>query len=267
MSTEPLIRKSTHDFTLLVASQVCVAGLTEEVEKYYLAQKQEVAPAFKYGFVLPGTIPIPAVPVEITGYPIEETDCFAWLGHAEQFTEKYLGMTVNLREMFALPARLPWKHILPIFDPAGLTNWQMVEVLKAQNLIVWGGTDVGESTGAIAEGTTLSLMERSPTPTPATMGLPPKYARHWFSGRQTRPLHLRGYGIGQGLLYEVEKQFLDPGVTATVFPENTFPVGGRVACGSWHAGDSWVFFGRYDDDNECAHCGFREAIVLEEKRG
>ena len=264
MSTEPSIRKSTHDFAMLVAGQASSAGLSEEVECHSLAQKHEVTPAFKRGFLLPGTLPPPAVSVEVAGYPIEETDCIVWLSHAEQFVEQYFGMKVNLREMFPLPTRLPWKQILPIFDPVELNNRQMVDkALKAQGLNVWEGTKVEEFTGATAGASKLYLIERTAKPVPATMGLPPKYARHWFSGRQTLPLHLRGYGIGTGLLYKVEKQFLDPqAATASWFPENTFPAGGGVAYGFYDPDYRKVHFLRSAAGDGDADYGFREAIVL-----
>ena len=165
-----------------------------------------------------------ALSAEEVAYPIEETDCAVWLGHAEQFAEQSFGMKINLREMFPLPKRLPWERVLPIFDPAGLTNREMADkALKKQGLKVWEGTEVDEFTCATADASRLYLIERTPRPVPATMGLPPKWARHWFGGRQTLPLHLRGYGTGNGLLYKVEKTFLDPGAeTATWFPENIF---------------------------------------------
>ena len=166
--------------------------------------------------------------------------------------------------MFPIPPRLPWKQVLPIFDPVGLTNRQMVnKALKPQGLKVWEGTDVQGFTGATAESSKLYLIERSPTPTPATMGLPPKYARQWFAGRHTLPLHLRGYGIGTGLLYKVEKQFLDPEAkTASWFPENILLPDGDVACGYCNPHNREVYFSRDGAVNEYANFGFREAIVL-----
>ncbi len=264
MPTEPLIRKSTHDLAILFAGQVVSAQLSEEVESHFLAQKQEIIPALKRVFVLPGTIPLPAVPVELPGYPIEETDCFTWLGHMEQFARGRFGVEVNLREQFPLPTRLPWKEVLPIFDPVGLTNRAMVDkALKAQELSVYEGTNLEEFTEATAEVSRLYLIHRSPSPTPGTMGLPPKFAKQWFSGRPTAPLHLRGYGIGNGLLYKVEKTFLDPRAkTASWFPGNIYLQGGSVAYGCYYPGDREVRFYGGDAGFEDASCGFREAIAL-----
>lgn len=260
MPTEPLIRKSTLDFSILLAGQVHAAGLSAEVEEHYLAQKQKVVPAFRNGFVLPGTIPQSAVPVEIGGYPIEETDCVEWLGHMGQFSMEYFGKEVILCDMFPIPARVPWKKVLAIFDP-GLSNREMVDkALKAQGLQV-GGTDVSRFTGADADSPRLWLIERSPQPT-AGRGLPPRFAKQYFEGRQTRPLNPRGYGIGTGLLYKVEKKFLDPDAqTASWFPENTLP-GGNVAYGNYNPTNGKVWFFDYDALDEHAGMAFREAILL-----
>ncbi|TSC67416.1 MAG: hypothetical protein CEO19_225 [Parcubacteria group bacterium Gr01-1014_73] len=262
--TEPLVRKSTHDLAFLIASQVASTNLTEEVERYFLAQKQEVSPALQRGFVLPGAIIPSAVPVEMIGYPIEETDCFLWFDHMEQFAERRFGMKISLREMFPLPSRLPWKQVLPIFNP-GLTNREMVNKAFVSRKLVtpYESVDVMEYSGSGASVPCLYLTERSAKPTPATMGLPPKFAKHWFAGRQTAPLNLCGYGIGTSLLNEVEKQFLDP-ETWTWFPENTLS-DGHVAYGNYNPGYGKVKFNYNDSDCGLGGFGFREAIYLKPK--
>lgn len=258
---EPLVRKSTHDLAILIASQVTSVNLTEEVERHFLAQKQEVPIALQRGFVLPSAIIPSAVPVEMAGYPIEETDCFVWLSHMEQFAEKYFGMKVPLRNMFQFPARLPWKQILPVFNP-GLTNREMVDKAFVSRKLVtpYESVDVMKYSGSGARAPGLYLTERSARPTPATMGLPPKFAKHWFAGRQTVPLDLCGYGIGTSLCHEVEKQFFDP-ETWTWFPENTLS-GGAVAYGLCRPGDGRVEFRCGDSDGGGGRFGFREAISL-----
>jgi hypothetical protein len=265
MNTEPLmIRKSTHDFAMLIASQLAVAGLAGEVETHFLAEKQEVIPALRRGFLLPGSIPLPAVPVEMAGYPIEETDCFTWLGHMEQFATAHFGGGAQpgfLSRMFPLPARLPWKKVLPIFDP-GLTNREMVDkALKSQGLSVGEYADVSGFSGSGSEGPRLWLVERSAVPT-AAGGLPPKFAKQWFEGRQTRPLNLRAYGIGTALWYNIERKFLDPEAkTATWFPESGLPDGHVVACGYCGPADYEVWFSQNDRRCERGRYGFREAIL------
>ena len=62
---EPLVRKSTHDLATLIAGQVASANLSEEVERYFLAQKQEVPLVLQQCFVLPGTFTLSVMPVEM----------------------------------------------------------------------------------------------------------------------------------------------------------------------------------------------------------
>jgi len=205
-----------------------------------------------------------AVPVEMAGYPIEETDCFLWLDHMEQFAERCFGMKVALRKMFLFPSQLPWKQVLPIFKP-GLTNREMVDkVFVSRKLITpYELVDVMKYSSSGASASRLYLTERSMKPTLATMGLPPKFAKHWFAGRQTAPLNLCGYGIGTSLCYEIEKQFLDP-ETWTWFPENTLS-GGDVAYGGCLPGLALVGFLCFDSSYEDDDFGFREVICLKPK--
>lgn len=234
-------------------------ALTPEVIAHYRQRKAEIIPAIQRGFTLPN-VTLSAAPVPLAGYQIEETDCFLWLGYMEKFAKEYFGSKVILRDIFPLPATLPWKQVLPIFDP-GLTNREMVnKALKARKLDVYEETDVMQYAGAQKGVPTVYLVERDLRPTEATMGLPPKFARHWFAGRQTRPLTLRAYGIGMSLEHEVEQQFLDP-QTFSWFPENTLP-GGGVADGGYNPDNRRVRFRWGGPDYGYGRCGFREAIVL-----
>ena len=264
MNNEATLQKEQLDLLGMVVPHFNSVGVEEAKHFLRTENRSQIPQALKRGFVLPSAISLLAVPVEMTGYPIEETDCLPWLGHMEQFAEQQFGIKISLRDMFPIPTRLPWKEILPIFDPSGFTNRNMIDhTLKSQGLKVWEGTNVDEFSGATADASRLYLIHRSPTPTPATMGLPPKFAKHWFSGRQTLPLHIRGYGIGNGLLYKVEKTFLDPrGETASWFVENVYQPGGRIACGYYDPGLRGVGFVRGVADGEHGYYGFREAIVL-----
>lgn len=257
---EATLSKEQVDLLAMVVPHIAVVG-PEECKHYLRGENRSQIPQrLKEVFVLPGAIPPSAVTVETAGYPIEETDCFTWLGHMEQFAEKLFGVKIALRDKFLLPARLPWKQILPIFDP-GLTNREMVDkALKKQGLSVGEGTDVSKFTGADSEGPRLWLVERSAQPT-AARSLPPKFAKQWFEGRQTHPLSLRGYGIGAGLLYKVEKNFLDPEAkTVTWFPENVFLPDGNVAYGYYNPANDKVWFNRNDPNYENDNNGFREEI-------
>lgn len=177
MSTEPTtIRKSTHDLAMLFASQIVAAQLPEEVEDYFLREKKEGVPAIRRALTLPGSIPPPACTAEPVGYKIDDTDLSEWLEKMQNFSAKFLSHSVNLRESFPIPERLPWQKVLPIFDP-GLTNRQMVDkALRSQGLDVYESTDVDKFTGAGAEEPKLYLTERTVEPMNAC-GLPPKYAR------------------------------------------------------------------------------------------
>ncbi|MSU55211.1 MAG: hypothetical protein EXS46_01560 [Candidatus Taylorbacteria bacterium] len=250
------------DLLAMIVPHIRAAG-TEECKHYLRGENRPQIPQrLKQTFALPGAIPVTAVPVETTGFPIEETDCIQWFDHMERFTKEHFGTEIILRDKFPLPARLPWKHVLPIFDP-GFTNRDMVDkALKSRGLSVYEGTDVMKYCGSGTFDTPrLYLVERSITPTPATMGLPPKFAKHWFAGRQTHPLHLRGYGIGTSLWRGVEEQLLDSGPTRTWFPENALP-DGRVAYGFFSPTYGDVWFRDYDAGHEADDMAFREAIVL-----
>lgn len=263
---EATLSKEQVGLLAMVVSHIGVVG--HEECRFYLRteNRSQIPEALKRGFVLPGAIPMSAVPVEMASYPIEETDCFAWLGHMEKFAEERFGVEVVLRDKFPIPPRLPWKNVLPIFDPGNLTNRMMVDkVLKARKIAVYESTDVMESysgSGAFSV-PRLYLIERSPWPTIGTMGLPPKFAKQWFSGRQTTPLNFRGYGIGTSLWYEVEKKFLDPEFkTVTWFPEDILLSGDCVACGYYDSADGEVKFHCFGAGNGFDCYGFREAILL-----
>lgn len=258
---EATLQKEQVDLLALAVPHFSAIGVDEC--KHYLRTENRgsIPDVLRTGFVLPSAIPLRAAPVEMVGYPIEETDCLLWLDRMEQFAKDFFGKRIALRGAFPIPARLPWKNILPIFDP-GLTNREMVDkALSGNKLAVWEGTNVDRFSGASAlPAPRLYLIERAPRPTEATMGLPPRFARNWFAGRQTRPLPLRTYGIGTSLWYKVEKKFLDP-QTATFFTENTLP-GGCVACGRYFSGSRLVYFGADGAGYERDEYGFREAIVL-----
>lgn len=239
------------------------ACLPPEVLAYYRANKNQHVAAIQRGYVLPSAIRLPAAPVEVAGYPIEETDCFAWIQHMETFASGHYGEKVSLRDHFMLPARLPWKHVLPVYIPSGMSFRAMVDkALKARKLSVYESLKVEKYSGSRGiDARRLLLIERSVKPTAATMGLPPKFAKNWFSGRQTVPLDLCGYGIATSLWQSVEKQYLDPETTLTWFPENQSS-GGDVADGYGYHGLDRVGFYYGDAGNGDDDCGFREAIEV-----
>ena len=168
-----------------------------------------------------------------TMFKTSDTDLDWWLKRAETFARKRLGVKVSLREMFDVPTELPWKSVIPVFDPGGLTNRDMVDkALKAQNLTVYEETDVMGYTGSEANTKpTLILIKNSIRPDEDTLTQTGMSADDL---RQTgKPyLRLRGYGLAMGLYYFVKKGYLDPKETWTRFPEDRLP-GGVVALGRW----------------------------------
>ena len=247
------------DLLAMVVPHMAVIG--EDERKHYLRtdNRDQIPVALKRGFVLPSAIVSSAVPVALEGYPIEETDCHIWLGHMQQFAEKYFGTKAKIGDIFDLPLRVPWKNCLPILDP-GLTDREMIDkALKARSITVYEEKDVMKFTGAGASPRPqLHIIQRSLTPTEAGMGLPPRFHQKWFAGRQTRPLHRRAYGIATSLHHAIEKQFLDP-QTFTWFTENRLS-DGNVAYGDWFGGS--VGFSWNDPDDEGDGGGFREAIEV-----
>jgi len=230
----------------------------DEAEFYTRNENRgKIAEAMKRGFALPSAITPSSTPVPLMGYPIAETDCKQWLVHVEDFAEKYFGKRIELMESFDLPTHLPWKRVLPIYDP-GLTDREMIDkALKARDVAVYEETDVMKFTGARSSGPRLGFIERTLRPTEATIGLPPKFLKNWYAGRQTKPLDRRAYGIATSLLHGVEKQFLDP-ETFTWFPENTLPPDGRVAYGYWSDDEVRFYWGDPGDEDD--YGGSREAI-------
>ena len=237
------------------------------LQKEQPGNRGQIPQELRREFTLPCAIPLPSVQDELVGYPIQETDCFQWFTHAETFATEQFGVTVNLREAFPIPARLPWERILPIFIPAGLTHREMVnKALKSQGLSVSEGANVEEFTGASGDADPhLYLTERTPEPK-AGRRLPPKFADIYFEGRQTRPLNFCGYGIGTGLLYKMEKTFLDPcGRTVSWLPEHIHPSSRHVACACSLPSSQKVWFYCCDAGSECGNFAFREALLLSPK--
>ncbi len=152
-----------------------------------------------------------------------------WLAKTEEFAEKHLGVRVNLRERFAIPAELPWESAIPVFDPGALTNRGMVDfALRAQGLAVWEEEDVMKYAGSEAgEAPTLHFINNSVTPDDDTMNLSPNDLR----ATKKSFLRLRGYGLAFAVYYFATGKYLDP-KTFTWFPEDRLP-GGSVAHGAW----------------------------------
>ncbi len=163
-----------------------------------------------------------------------------WLAKTQEFAKKHLGVDINLRERFAIPAELPWKSVIPVFDPGSLTNRAVVEqALKALGLTVYEETDVMKYSGSEAiNAPTLHFIENSVRPNSDTMNMSPNQLRK--TGKSYLSLH--GYGLAFAVYYFATDKHLDP-ETFTWFPEDRFP-DDLVALGYWGPGNRVVGFSR-----------------------
>jgi hypothetical protein len=257
MSTEPTIRKSTHDLAMLIASQVHAAQLPEDVERHYLKHKGEIATALNRGFILPELEPptqiiTPPTTIEI----VEEHDLDWWLAKAQEFAKLRFGVDVDLRKRFVISTQLLWQNAIPVFDPGNLTNREMVDkVLKASSLSVYEEADVMNYTGSEADqGPTLHFIENSVRPNTDTMNKSPNQLR----ATGANYLRMRGYGLAFALYKFAMGKHLDP-ETFTWFPEDRLP-GGNVACGCWYGGK--VRFCWYSPDYRYSYSGARMAVSV-----
>lgn len=240
-----LIEKTSHDLALAVAANVVTCGLPSEVSEHYLANKHLIPEAILRGF----TLTAPAA-VEVT------QDLDWWLTKTEEFTKKFLGVEVDLRDRFAIPADLPWKSVIPVFEPGKLTNRKAVQkAIKDSGLAVWEEVDVMKYSGSEANNEpTLHFVQKSIRPDEDTMGMSPDQlvvtGRNW--------LDLRGYTLAFSIYHFATGEYLDP-QTFTWFP-NTRLSSGRVASGDWSPDDREVRFLSAGPGSRSDYGGSRLAI-------
>jgi hypothetical protein len=214
-----LIDKTSYDLGLMVAANVATCGLPIDVQEYYLTNRHLIPEALRRGFVLPSSA--------VQNAPV--TDLNFWLTKTEEFAEKHLGMKINLRERFAIPAELPWPSAIPIFCPAGMANRLAVKILKdSSSLSVYEEVDVMKYSGSQAtQEPDLYFIQNSVRPDEDTMGMSPDQLiatdKNW--------LDLRGYALAFGIYRFTTGKCLDP-QTFTWFPNNRL-AGGEVAHGRW----------------------------------
>jgi hypothetical protein len=235
--------------------------LTEPQIEYYEMHLDELPAAISRGFIFPEQgKPAAESPVIVptpTLFKASETDLDFWLDQAQKFTAKHLGMTVDLRKQFAIPAEFPWQSVIPVFDPGNMTNRQMVKrVLKELGHEVYEETDVMKYSGSQAcKEPTLHFIENSIRPNADTLGKSPNDLR------QTGKLYLRlrGYGLAFALYHFAKNDYLDP-QTFTWFPEDRLS-DGNVANGYWNPGGREVGFGWDGPDSRGSDSGGRVAIL------
>jgi hypothetical protein len=157
------------------------------------------------------------------------TDLNFWLNKCQEFAKKYLGVEINLRERFVIPAELPWKSVIPVFD-WGITNREAVQkALKDFGLTVWEEVDVMKYSGSSANGQpSLYLIQNSIQPDSDTMM---NMSPDQLVATKKNWLDLRGYALAFGVYHFATGEYLDP-ETITLFP-NTRLAPGQVAFGHW----------------------------------
>lgn len=221
-----------------------VEALGESEIAYYEQHLDQLQAAVRRGFVLPQPevrpsaiiVPEPVV-VRPPVFKTADADLNFWLGKCQEFAKKYLGVEVDLGR-FAIPAELPWKSAIPVFDPGNLTNRDAVEkVLRAQELTVWEEVDVMKYSGSAANAEpTLHFIRNSIEPDVDTTNQMPDQlvatGKNW--------LCQRGYALTFGLHHFVTSGFVDVR-TWTWFPNNRL-ASGRVASGGWYPGYREVWF-------------------------
>ena len=146
---------------------------TEELE-YYEVNLPELKNALAKGlkFPQPEVQITQASPVPVV-FKTSDTDLNFWLDKCQEFTKEYLGVVINLRERFAIPAELPWQSVIPVFDPAGLTNRDAAQkALKDFGLTVYEEVDVMKYCSSEAsKKPTLHFIQNSIRPDEDTMGM------------------------------------------------------------------------------------------------
>jgi len=246
-----LIEKTSYDLGLMVAANMSTSGVPIEVQEYYLSNRHLIPEALRRGFTLPQseTQPIPTTTEVVQ-------DINWWLAKTQEFTKKFLGVEVDLRDRFAIPAPLPWRSIIPIFDPGTLTNRDAIKkTLKASGLAVGEEVDVMKYSGAEAnKGPALHFIQNSIRPDEDTMGMSPDQlvatGKNW--------LDLRGYALAFSIYHFATGQYLDP-QTFTWFP-NTHLSSGEVASGYWYPVTREVRFRWNDPGYRSGRSGSRLAI-------
>lgn len=252
--------------SLLALSIPHFRAIGPEACTHYLRteNRSQIPEAFRRGFVVSNSSRSLAAPVECPSYPIEETDCLLWLDNAKRFTLDYFVGSQDDLHQFELPPRLPWKQVLVIYNP-GISNMKIYNGVRCHSGIDFQMSDTSADycwRTSLPSLPKLYIIERNPSPTPAAMGLPAKYALHWFGGRKTVPLPIGAYILGTSILNYVTGKFLDT-ETTTVFPNNLLPSSGPVVQALYDNEGSAISIKLGDATDDNPRFGFREAIVLD----
>ena len=188
-----------------------------------------------------------------------DTDLDWWLEKDKAFAKKHLGADIDFRECFSIPTELPYRSVIPIFDPGNLTNRDMVtKALKSQGLDVYEEVNVMKYAGSVAnKKPTLHLIENSVRPEAWTLTNPGTSPDQLLKTDKLF-VRLRGYGLAMALYYFAKKDYLDP-ETWTWFPSDCL-ADGHVASGGWDPGSGQVRFDCFNPGHRYSFGGARVAI-------
>jgi len=233
--------------------------LSEGQIAYYEEHLDELQAALRRGFIIP-TLETAAI-IESAPpalFKASETDLDYWLDQTQKYAKKHLGVTIDLRKRFNIPAELPWKSVIPVFDPGNMTNRQMVEkVLKGPGHDVYEETDVMKYAGSDASSDpTLHFIENSIRPNADTMNMSPNYLCE--TGKSY--LRLRGYGLAFAVYHFAKGKPLDP-ETYTWFPMDRLS-DGYVARGRWSPDYRQVRFSWRGPGSRLSFSGARVAMPI-----
>jgi len=238
MSDTPLTKRA---YNLGLKAVPNFEALDEARIKYFESHLDQIPGAIERGFVLLGqSVKVEEAPVSVV-YKTADTDLGDWLVKAQDLAREFFGVDVNLFQHFAIPEVIPWPSAIPVFDPGGLTNRNMVKrAFKDLGLSVYEEVDVMSYDGAEAnKSPTLQLIANSIKPDAWTLTNPGTSPNQLLAtGR--RFLRLRSYGLAFALRKFVKNDYLDP-ETWTWFPEDRLP-DGLVANGRWHPDTGEVGF-------------------------
>ena len=186
-------------------------NLTENQILYYETHLSELRKAVNRGFILPdhpqSTGRIASAIAAAGPYQAADTDLDHWLDWAQEFAAKHLETVIDLRKSFMIPATLPWRSAIPVFDP----GWMSSALAIKRALIDLGQTvsaqeNVMEYNGSGPAGKpTLCLIENSIQPNIESMGKSPKDLCQ--SGLLY--LRLRGYVLAFSLFHFTTSTNLD----------------------------------------------------------
>lgn len=195
-----------------------------------------------------------------SSFLLKDTDIDWWIENAQCFFKKHFRMRGSLRKKFSFPLEVPWKSIVPVYEPAKMSNREAIEFVKSFGIEVYEEDDVDRyNVDRTSKKPTLHFIENSSIPSGDTVGFSPNYLR-------TLPvnyLNIRTYLIAFVFYREAVKECFDQ-KTFTWFPQNS--LFGNTVSGFWSSFRKQIYL--YVDDGDRFNdnrYGARIAISLKSK--